>query len=415
MGSPAKIIFKKALLAVVFAVPLFYYVNCSQKGFQSQGVLTSSSSSSSTSNTSPDSSGTSNPVPGSAPLSGKSTYVFVAQGHVGRTVMSCDQGKTWINDRSNDQDARCWVTTAQAPQYYLECDHQPDSGGGIVYGDGWFYTGYGHGGSNTRGQPLAQKSKDGINWQTIYSDSASGGSSSGILYSSGKVLWIDSRKWPVSSDGGLNWISSLGSFYFMPYHAVSLDNLVLISNDDTGGVVSVDFGKTYLQVVSTPNFFWSRDAVLLKGNGHLISISSKWSNDATGILNVYAAESKDGGLSWTGKSFFSANTGESGISSAIFNGKEFVTWFNKKMWKSTNGTDWTSTPIVTPGDVVAGPVAISPSGVYVSIPNVWGSYYSGQKAYYSTDGLNWTQGQLPGSHPIGRIAGGYVDSSVCGL
>ncbi len=81
---------------------------------------------------------------GSSPLSMVSAEdedkvdVFVAAGKMGRTVMSINDGVSWIHDLSDDDSARCWCD--KDDPRYVECDHDPRSFTGLdVSADGWFY------------------------------------------------------------------------------------------------------------------------------------------------------------------------------------------------------------------------------------------------------------------------------------
>src|SRR5262245_52167588 len=63
--------------------------------------------------------------------------VFVAQGHVGRTTISCDDGRTWVGNRSDDDSIRCFSG--------VDCDHHPGAAHGVVFGHGWFFATFGWG------------------------------------------------------------------------------------------------------------------------------------------------------------------------------------------------------------------------------------------------------------------------------
>jgi hypothetical protein len=408
--------FKQIILLFSASVLFVSFINCSQHAFKSQTSISSANSSNPASTATPATDAATVDLPIEpitvAPIAnnpanpmpvgelGNRKFIFLAQGHLGRTIMSCDVGKTWINDRSDNQAGRCWVN---GDPNYVECDHNPGSAAGLDYGDGWFYSAYGHG----SGTASVRRSRDGFNWQ-IMNSNPDGGDGAGVFYSKGLILWIAGREWPASMDGGATWARGRPSIYMQAYTGSKLDNLIVTSEDAPGGLVSQDYGKTFA-FANLTNIFWSRDVQLLKGNGHLISLSSKV---VDGMLNVYAGKSNDNGLTWTGQIIYRGPSNQK-MSSPIFNGKEFVTWIADKMWKSTDGQTWTSANLLTQGTVVSGPVALSPTGVYVSIPNIWQSYYANQKAYYSKDGLTWTQAQLPGSHPLHRIIGGYVEASAC--
>src|SRR5690606_33849550 len=64
--------------------------------------------------------------------------VFIAQGHLGRTTISCDDGRTWIHNQSQDDAARCFEND-------LDCDHHPYAARGIAHGEGTFLLTWGWG------------------------------------------------------------------------------------------------------------------------------------------------------------------------------------------------------------------------------------------------------------------------------
>ena len=46
--------------------------------------------------------------------------VFVAQGHLGRLMVSCDDGHTFVANQSADDNEECW-----GPDGVPDCDHSP--------------------------------------------------------------------------------------------------------------------------------------------------------------------------------------------------------------------------------------------------------------------------------------------------
>ncbi len=114
--------------------------------------------------------------------------MFVAQGHVGRTMISCDRGKTWVANRSDDDTAVCFENG-------FDCDHGPGAANGVVWGDGWFYGTFGW------GQPgSVRRSHDGVTWEKVVNDTTFGG----MAFGGGKVL-AGSRYPRLSSDAGVTW------------------------------------------------------------------------------------------------------------------------------------------------------------------------------------------------------------------
>ncbi|MCM8525661.1 MAG: hypothetical protein NE327_04025, partial [Lentisphaeraceae bacterium] len=118
--------------------------------------------------------------------------VFVAAGKLGRTLMSIDDGESWIHDKSDDDNARCWCD--QNDPRYVECDHDPRSFTGLdASEDGWFYAQYGWGAPGT-----IRRSQNFIDWEVIRSGSNGGG-----LAVSGKTvvsLW-NGRRYRSTNQG----------------------------------------------------------------------------------------------------------------------------------------------------------------------------------------------------------------------
>ena len=96
--------------------------------------------------------------------------VFVAQGHMGRTTVSCDLGRSWTADRSNADGPVCAS---------MDCDHDPGAGRGVVYGDDWFFATFGWG-------PAGQvfRSRDGIDWTAVSEDTTY----AGLAIGNGRLL-----------------------------------------------------------------------------------------------------------------------------------------------------------------------------------------------------------------------------------
>lgn len=399
-------------------IPLIFFQNCGQPAFNPDAGLVDSATQSDDANpTDPGATPTpgATPAPGATPTPGPTpivmptptptpapgqVYLLVATGHIGRTIISCDQGRTWIRDRSDNQSSRCWVN---GDPNYVECDHTTNSGRNIEFGDGWFYASYGWG-SNAA---TLRKSRDGYNWQTV----ATGNSGAGVSYFQGFLIWINGMGWPGSTNGGTSFtnfeptISGFQGAWSIRTLSRS-EGLVVVSGDDPGGYYSRDAGRTWSRATLN-GIEWTRTVQIGRGNGQLISLSSNTINNQG---RLYIARSTDDGATWTGASVSNVPAYEN-WSNLIFNGTQFITWSSGRRWMSLDGMNWTTTSMDS--RYVNGPVALTPNGTYASIPNVWGQYYASQKAYYSTDGINWTEAQFPGGHPITKITGGYVDASAC--
>ena len=327
--------------------------------------------------------------------------VFMASGHMARTLYSCDQGRTWIHDQSANDNARCWV---DGDPNYVECDHTPYSGRGLDYTDGVFYVNFGWGANGS-----ARSSSNGQAWTTLKSDNWGGG----IAASDNDVflLWNGGQ---LSSDSGQSWNQLQNSpLYSFSHPLVSHVGDKFIAMGRTDGVaISTDHGRTW-NINST--FPAASGAYFAEGNGMLVGIGGSGSTPAVG----YASRSFDGGVTWETNQVFSEDYRS--WDNLIFNGTEFVAFSpGGLIWKSADAVTWTRANVSVPGlnlGLFTGPVGFDPStGTYVRITNAWANYYSAQKALRSDDGINWTvldASAFKGGHPISFMVRGELDSRYC--
>jgi hypothetical protein len=106
----------------------------------------------------------------------------------------------------------------------------------------------------------------------------------------------------------------------------------------------------------------------------------------------------------------------------VWTGTEFVTWganANPAAYfaatdrvTSPDGVTWNKTPLTAPKSL-GGPVAVSATGTFVAINNMW-SGYDQQFFLRSSDGITWET--LPTtafvqSHPLMHLTFGYADPS----
>lgn len=56
--------------------------------------------------------------------------LFVAIGHVTRSIVSCDDGRTWVANRSDNDEIRCFTSAPDGGS--ADCDHRYGAGRGIA-------------------------------------------------------------------------------------------------------------------------------------------------------------------------------------------------------------------------------------------------------------------------------------------
>jgi hypothetical protein len=271
------------------------------------------------------------------------------------------------------------------------------SDGAFVANFGWGYNG------------SARRTRDGKTWEVLR-DGAWGG---GISSFGGVILWLAGGNWPISTDDGKTWSGSSAAIpngYFDSRTLSRVGSKIAVSGDPVAGLFSRDSGRSWF-LVTLNNVVWSRNVKIAQGNGHLISLSS--ARDANNTLVKYVAHSPDDGQTWNGTT--PTNLGQDEWQGLFFTGTEFVTFTNGTKLTSADGVTWRATPVV-PTAAARGPIARAANGTWVSIPNNWGGYYAAQRAWRSTDGVNWTQlstTAFPGGHPITRVASGFLPAAAC--
>jgi hypothetical protein len=325
--------------------------------------------------------------------------MFVAQGHLGRTLVSCDGGHTWLGDQSLEPEGVCWPD--QGPG--IECDHHPGAAGGLAFEGGAFFATFGWG--DPPGGVV--RSTDGVSWVTVLDGTTFGGLAAG----QGRVVAAD--RYPQwTSDGGATWTEITDA-------PLTIWNLREIGFADVGGGVFVMVGSdgaTEELVRSTDGgVTWTTPDTLdpacelgfyaaggiTAGNGVILI--------ANGSASV--CRSTDAGLTWQAAPLPSAFE-----SSLVFTGSTFSVWAAGQRLDSPDGLTWTATPL-TPAGLVLGPVATSDQGAFVSVRGGWGAWYEEQRFYRSDDGVAWTEldvAAAPPGHPLRDLEFGRVTSPTTG-
>ena len=325
--------------------------------------------------------GTGGSAAGAGGGAGKVVPLFVGQGHLGRTTVSCDDGLTWIADQSENDSQKCWSDDN------YDCDHKSNSGTGLTFGGGYFYvsTGWGEAG------PM-RRSTDGFHWEKVLDKTTFSGLAfaDGVLLAGGQsVLWsTDGTTWsePVSTP--------------LPGHARQLAAGTLngvpafaMAGDGPSATVSTDGGKTWVKPDGFPTFaegeYWANLAV---GGNAVVAMTSK----GRVIRTV------DGGKSWA----VAAEIQEF-PNTLIWTGTEFVTWLGGKFLHSADGATWKTETSDLPFST--GPAERGPTGTFVMVNGGWQTWYEKQQFARSTDGMHWTvlpDGAYKKSHPMRRIVAG---------
>jgi len=339
--------------------------------------------------------------------------LFVAQGMAGRTVISCDDGMTWVGNRSDDDTYPCFSSTT------YDCDHHPGAGRGIAYGNGYFVATFGWGKPGS-----IRRSTNGVDWENVLE----GKTFAGIVFG-GDGFLAGERPPQVSDSAGAMWApgGDLNSDVwnarrtgFAPHDG---GRFLIAFGDGSGNDLNVskDRGATWARPTTLPaacagDIQWSGGFAY--GNGIIVVLGG------TGV----ACRSLDGGDTWTESSI-----GGGVDARLLWTGNEFVTWgrdanYATMQFTSADGAAWTATPTevrkknadgttqTSPGPLL-GAVDRSDAGTYEAVNGGWEQWYEKQRFYRSTDGITWDElpaGAFVGSHPIQFITHGVgKKSAVC--
>lgn len=317
--------------------------------------------------------------------------VFIAQGKLGRTTISCDDGRTWIADHSENPSGRCWDDTSPNN---VECDHNSWSSLGMVEANGAFLATYGWGYPG-----VVRRTEDGIHWDDVLP----GHTFAGMAFGNGRVVANDHTPM-ISMSGGAagSWNPSTA----IPSTGWTVRSIAFIA--DGGGrfvitlegevLLSDDNGATWRSAASVPTDCAKAVRRTMHGGGTTVMFQ----NDGS------VCRSSDRGDHWE-----RVAVTDSFSSTPLFVDGKFTIWTGSTRWQSADGAQWASTP-GTPG-VTIGAVARGDSGTYVAVRDGWQVYYEKQQFYRSTDGVSWDvlpQTAFNPSHPITHVIAGWAKPSV---
>ena len=339
-----------------------------------------------------------------APSGPATVGVFVASGHVGRTLVSCDDGRSWNHDQTEafvDAMGAPYPTITRCYDTGMDCDHHPGSTKGVIYAQSWFFrtTGWGPGGHITR-------SRNGIVWESLTERTTFGG----LAHDGTSTLIAGTRTPQRSTNEGMTFMPSeteaipgwnVRRTAHVPGPSGGL--FVIVGND--GSEVGLSSEGLRWRAPTTIDVACGRG---IQGQGGVARVGN--------VIVMAGSEpsvcrSTDEGVTWT--LHMLPDDARASSSALIATGTEFMMWSFDALLRSTDGMTWTRTPTVP--SIEVGAVARSPEGTFVAVRGGWNHWYSEQYFYRSTDGIRWEQLGLaaaPQGHPIGWITYGQVNASL---
>ncbi|MCU0700372.1 MAG: hypothetical protein MUC96_28005 [Myxococcaceae bacterium] len=334
--------------------------------------------------------------------------LFVAIGHVERSTISCDDGRTWVANQSGNDAIRCFTSAPDGGS--ADCDHRYGSGRGIAWtARAGFVGNWGWGDPG-----VIRQSRDGVSWSVV----DRGSNFASMVAGADGTLFAASRSGKVSRNDGATWAAA-GTANLVA-NGMSVWNVRRGGFGGTGAGVYVVVADSNTAMVSDDLMTWRAPMTYPSTCGANI----QWEGgvaSGNGVLVILggdgvACRSTDNGTTWTAHTL-----GGDVDSRLVWTGAEFVTFGSvsgqRRRFTSPDGMTWSSAattlrrggmPVSGNGPAI-GAVARSPRGTWVAANAGWQVWYTSQRFYRSTDGLAWDElpaGAFAGSHPVTHIAWG---------
>ncbi len=358
--------------------------------------------------------------------------VLVAQGVMGRTMLSCDDGQTWVSDRSFDreevdgqgrvtaandmvcgdtQQVRCDESSCRLKQAdgsctvaaVCDCLHHPGYAKGVAIAGAQLLAnfGWGHPG-------IIMRSTDGAGWVNSH---AFDGSElfPNIVYGAGRFVHFSSQ--PEVSDDGVNWrnggfanFNGPGQSWVSPraFEVVQTPSgarfIGALDGDELR--VSADRAESWFSPANVPSGCTEgigNAQQILSGNGVALIVTS----------SGRACRSADGGNTW---SLHTITSEPLNVWGAFVGGQFLVFSTTGTRFHSADGVSWHATAMSKPTSL--GAVGVSVKGTLVAVGSVWQGYER-QTLLRSTDeGLSWVElgpGAFRRGHPLHRFSAGLIN------
>ena len=370
--------------------------------------------------------------------------LLVAQGRMGRTVLSCDGGRSWFGDRDMASEGRWgYCDTPQpeaqcgrgscstwdrvevepgrhesqcAPTTPCKCgDHATGSPRRMTWYQGHFFAAFGW------GQPGSlYRSEDGLAWEEISLERRP--NPSGIAGGAG-VLILSTDRAHLSSDDGTSWseleredhLVELGHPSGITYLEEVGDQGRFVSIGRRGAYTSDDAGLSWQQVEQWPTWRFASDGKPENERDSTCGDYAVNSAYGNGILLLGRSHgdlclSRDRGRTF--ERVARPDGGRSGGGFVHFARGEFYVLLGTKVATSGDGTTWTLHEL----DGAAHYMSTAYDPIEDRFVGVKGSYEA-QRFFTSADGFEWeelSENQAPRGHEIRWFTHGVAPAGfVC--
>jgi hypothetical protein len=314
-----------------------------------------------------------------APVAAGLVPLFVAVGEMGRTTVSCDEGRSWVADKS-DTEAHCSGS---------DCDHNSSIPTGLAYAEGrWFASrGWGFDG------PVAY-TDDGERWTTA----SVRGRWDGLAAGPGLLFVQSSTVMPkLSKNAGVAFEDrpAVNVTAHVRGQVYLLDGKLWILSDDGEVRMSSDEARTWraprmLDARCARKFQPNQGGLAYDGKGVLVVIG--WDDGIT-------CRSTDHGETFSYVTSFGAVP----TTPIVWADDQFWVWTGNRLRRSRDGATWSNEET---GVRQLMPVARSDEGTWVAADGA----YESEQLLRSQDGLKWEvlpRDKYKQSHRLRRIVFGY--------
>lgn len=298
--------------------------------------------------------------------------VAVALGQGARTLVSCDDGRTWVADRFDE---------------VSDDDHSPLSSKGLAWGAGRFVAALGWGAPGH-----LRASDDAVNWEQVHEETTG---FSDVAYGNGRFIAVAGRRVHASEDG-LSWsqLSEVG-------RGANVRRVDFVDVADGRFVVLGDEGRFEL---SSDGETWVQadlaDGSCTDGLGRSGGVASNGDTFVVVGSGGVVCRSDDGAT------VTNHNVG-SGISgSVVWTGTEFQAFNRTDVYRSSDGRTWEMVPSGLERGVIRRSVAM-PSGALIGFNRNGDEFYradSGDDTWTALDASAFMEGNDLTQITVGWVA-----------